>query len=184
MAMLLGRKEAAHYLGLTPPQNILGVATGTGTLAYELALLGHDVVGIDLSGSAITQAQEKHANHPKLHFQQADATRLPFESNRFDASAISFSLHDMPYNVQIKTLEEMKRVTKMDGHILVVDYSEPKRHWGARLVAPLVRATESAHWSSFVTRGLAHLLHEVNLTIAKQTTYLGVVQMVVARNAK
>jgi ubiquinone/menaquinone biosynthesis C-methylase UbiE len=182
--MLLGRKEAAQYLGLKPPQKILDVATGTGILAYELAKLGHDVVGIDLSTSLVTQALEKHASNPNLHFQQADATQLPFENNKFDASAISFALHDMPHEVQIKVLEEMKRVTKLSGQLLVVDYSESKQHWGARLISPLLRATESVHWSSFVARGLSNLLRDVNLQASKQTTYLGVVQMVVASNVK
>jgi ubiquinone/menaquinone biosynthesis C-methylase UbiE len=184
MAMLLGRKEAAQYLGLKPPKKILDVATGTGTLAYELAKLGYDVVGVDLSSSAIAEAREKLVNKPNLHFEQADATNLPFKSGEFDASAISFALHDMPHDMEIKVLEEMKRVTKSDGYILVVDYSEPKNHWGARLLSPLVRATESIHWSSFVARGLSSLLHEADLKVAKQTTHLGVVQIVVARNTK
>jgi ubiquinone/menaquinone biosynthesis C-methylase UbiE len=178
--MLLSRKEAAQYLGLIPPKKILDVATRTGVLAYELAKLGHRVVGVDLSTSMITQAREKHANHPNLHFQQADATRLPFKNNEFDASTISFALHD----IAIEVLEEMKRVTKSDGQILVVDYNEPKNHLAAKFFSPLIRATESVHWSSFVARGLRGLLHEVNLSVAKHTTYLGVVQIVVARNMK
>lgn len=43
------RKQAARFLGLQPPQKILDVATGTGAQAYELAKLGHEVIGIDLS---------------------------------------------------------------------------------------------------------------------------------------
>jgi ubiquinone/menaquinone biosynthesis C-methylase UbiE len=182
--MLLGRKEAAQYLGLKAPQKILDVATGTGILAYELAKLGHTVVGVDLSTNMITQARAKHANNPQLHFQQADATRLPFENNEFDVSAISFALHDMAHEIQLKVLEEMKRVTKANGQLLVVDHSEPKQHWGTRLLSPLVKATESAHYSSFVARGLSRLLHDVNLEVSRQTTYLGVVQMIVARNVK
>jgi ubiquinone/menaquinone biosynthesis C-methylase UbiE len=49
MEILLGRKEAADYLKIQPPQKILDVATGTGALAYELAKLGHSVIGIDIS---------------------------------------------------------------------------------------------------------------------------------------
>jgi ubiquinone/menaquinone biosynthesis C-methylase UbiE len=176
--MLLGRK------GLEAPKKIVDVAAGTGTLAYELAKLSHDVVGVDLSASVVTEAREKHINNPHLHFQQADATNLPFKKGEFDASAISFALHDMPHDIQIKVLAEMKRVIKADGSILIVDYAEPKQHFAARLVSPLVKSTESAHWSSFVARGLSNLLHEASLNVSKQTTYLGVVQIVVARNVK
>lgn len=183
MEMLLGRRKAAQFLGLNPAQKILDVATGTGTLANELAKLGHDVVGVDLSSSMVTVARDNYAKNANLHFQQVDATRLPFKSNEFDASAISFALHDMPHDIEIKVLAEMKRVTKADGHILVVDYSEPKNHWGAKIVSPLVRATESIHWLPFVTRGLSNLLHEANLQVSKQTTCLGIVQIVV-RNMK
>ena len=53
------RKRAAKFLNLAPSKNILDVATGTGAQAYELAKLGHEVIGIDLSPEMLKQAKKK-----------------------------------------------------------------------------------------------------------------------------
>jgi len=182
MEILLGRKEAADYL--QPPQKILDVATGTGALAYELAKLGHSVIGIDISMEMLSQARKKCSDNLNLYFQQADATHLPFNNNEFDATSISFGLHDMPYETEINVLKEMKRVTKTDGKILIVDYNETKNHWAAKLAYPLIKTSESVNWTPFITRGLENLLNKAGLKVAKWTTILGVIQIVIADNHK
>lgn len=179
MEMLLGRKQAVKFLDLKPPQKIVDVATGTGTLAYEFAKLGHSVTGIDSSGGMIAQAGKRYSEHLDLHFRQADAILLPFENNEFDAASISFALHDMRYGTEIQVLEEMKRVTRPNGRLLIVDYNEPRSHWAAELFFPLIRSTESNHLAPFVNRGLESLLQEVKLKISRKTTVLGVIQIVV-----
>lgn len=50
------------------------MATGTGAQAYELAKLGHEVVGIDLSPEMLAQAKKKLSPNLKLKFQEADGT--------------------------------------------------------------------------------------------------------------
>lgn len=164
---------------LPPNQKIVDVATGTGILAYELAKLGHSVVGIDVSTEMLNLAMKKYSKNLNLSFEQADATHLLFKNNKFDAASISFALHDMPYEDEIKVLQEMKRVTKPNGHILIVDYNEPRNHWAAKLAFPLVRAFESTHWLHFINRGLESLLQEVNLRVSRRITYLGVIQIIV-----
>jgi len=104
------RQKAVTFLKLNPPKNIIDIACGTGSQAYELAKLGHNVVGIDLSPEMLNQAKRKLNNELKLKFQQADATDLPFKDNSFDAATISFGLHDMPYEIELATLKEAKRV--------------------------------------------------------------------------
>ncbi len=184
MEILLGRKEAADYLKIQPPQKILDVATGTGALAYELAKLGHSVIGIDIAMEMLSQARKKCSDNLDLYFQQADATHLPFNNNEFDATSISFGLHDMPYETEINVLKEMKRVTKTDGKILIVDYNEPKNHWAAKLAYPLIKTSESVNWTPFITRGLENLLNKAGLKVAKWKTILGVIQIVIAENHK
>lgn len=178
------RRKAAEFLELKPPKKILDVATGTGAQAYELAKQGYTVVGIDLSPEMLQQAKKKLSSKLKLSFQQADATDLPFKANEFDATSISLGLHDMPYEVDIKVLKEIKRVTKNNGKILIVDYNEPKKHWMAKLAFPIINAYETKNWRPFVERGLDSLLNEVGLKIQKETNYLGLAQIVVVNNEK
>ena len=178
------RKKAAKILDLPAPQKVLDVATGTGAQAYELAKLGYEVVGIDLSPAMLAQAQKKCSPELRLTFQLADATSLPFKDNEFDASTISFGLHDMPHDIELAVLKEIKRVTKQGGRTLIVDYNEPKKHWAAKLAYPLISLYETKYWQAFLARGLKQLLQEAGLTIDKETTMWGLVQLALLSNTK
>lgn len=178
------RQKAARFIDLKPTKKILDVATGTGAQAYELAKLGHDVVGIDLSPEMLTQAKKKISISLKLRFLHADATALLFKDNSFAASSISLGLHDMPYEIKLLVLKEMKRVTKKNGSILIVDYNEPKKHWVARLTHPLIKLYETPMYLPFIERGLEKLLKEVELKIDRETIFLGFFQIVLVKNYK
>lgn len=175
------RQKAARFLGLKPPKKILDVATGTGAQAYEFAKLRHDVIGIDLSPEMLAQAKKKISPKLKLRFIHADATDLPFKDNSFNASSISLGLHDMPYEIEIMVLKEMKRVTKKRAPILIVDYNEPKNHWVAKLTHPLVRLYETPMYVPFIKRGLETLLKKMGLKIARESNFLRLFQIVIVK---
>lgn len=173
------RRKSAAFLGLQPTKKILDVATGTGALAYELAKLGHDVIGIDLSPEMLNQAKKKLTPKLKLTFQLADGTKLPFKDNSFDVTTISWGIHDMPYEIGIKVLEEMKQVTKKDGRILIVDYMEPKKHIVAKFTHLLVSLYETKYYQSFIRKGMSTYIRQSKLKIIKEGNYLGAWQMIV-----
>lgn len=178
------RIKAAKFIDLRSPKRILDVATGTGAQAYELAKQGHEVVGIDLSPEMLKQAQKKRSPKLKLSFRHADGTELPFKDNEFDVATISFGLHDMPREVDIKVLKEMERVTKKNGKILIVDYNEPRNHWAAKIIFPLINIYETKNWRPFIERGLKNLLKQVGLKTDSKTDFFGIAQIVVAKNNK
>ena len=178
------RRKATKFLGLKPPKKVLDVATGTGAQAYELAKQGHSVLGIDLSPEMLEQAKKKCSPGLNLSFKQEDATDLPFKDNEFDATSISLGLHDMPHEVDIKVLKEIKRVTKKNGKILIVDYNEPKKHWMAKTAFPIINAYETKNWRPFIERGLDSLLKEVGLKVKRETDWLGLAQILVINNQK
>lgn len=178
------RKKAAKFLGQTSSLKIIDVATGTGAQAYELAKLGHEVIGIDLSSEMLEQAKKKCRQDLRLSFQQVDATNIPFENNFFDVSSISLGLHDMPYEIDLLVLKEMKKVTRNDGQILVVDYMEPRKHPVARFSHQIVSLYETPNYKPFIERGLETILKEVGLKIDKSTNFLGAVQINLIVNRK
>lgn len=155
---------------------ILDIATGTGAHAYELAKMGHHVVGIDLDDNMLEKARMKVKDNNKLSFLNADGTRLPFDSNGFDAATISFAMHDVPTEIGIDILKEAKRVVKKDGFILIVDYNNLKGSLGAKFLYPIALLYESPNYKSFVRRNLSFYLKEVNLKIIEKNTFLGAVQ--------
>ncbi len=117
------RMRTRRAIDPRPGQRILDVACGTGTVTRILADHGASVTGLDFSHGMISEAIERHGDHPNITFQQGDATQLPFEDNTFDATTVSFGIR----NVQEpkRALAEMLRVTKPGGKILVCEFSHP-----------------------------------------------------------
>lgn len=168
------RKKAAKFLDVKSPSKILDVATGTGALAFELAKLGNDVIGIDLSPEMLSQAKKKLSPHLKLKFQVANGTKLPFNDESFDATTISWGIHDMPYEIGVKVLKEMKRVTKKNGKIMIIDYVNSKKNYPAKITQFLINLYETKNYKSFVTKGMETYISEAGLKITKETNYLGI----------
>jgi ubiquinone/menaquinone biosynthesis C-methylase UbiE len=83
--------EIFQHLGVKP-RRILDLATGTGSVAIELAERGYEVTGVDLSEPMLEQARRKaHGADLDLRFLQADAAELRFPPASFDAAV---SLYD------------------------------------------------------------------------------------------
>ena len=178
------RKKAAKFLNAPVKSKILDVATGTGAQAYELAKLGYDVTGIDLSSGMLRQAAKKCRPPLNLKFEMADATKIPFDDNTYDYSCVSLALHDMPHDTEINVLKEMKRVTKENGMILIVDYMEPRKHPVARISHLLVSLYETPDYKPFIKRGLDTILSEVDLRVERATNFCGLFQIVSVKNEK
>ena len=108
----------------------------------------------------------------------------PFKDNEFDGASISLGLHDMPYEIELLVLKEMKRVTKKYGPILIVEYNEPKKHLIARLTHLFILLYETPNYVPFIKRGLENLLKEVGLKIDQETNFLGLFQILLVKNYK
>ena len=79
----LWARELIAKLNLRGDEKVLDVGCGEGKVTAEIAaLLPHgSVLGVDKSEGMITLASQRYPAdaHPNLHFQVADASRLPFE---------------------------------------------------------------------------------------------------------
>ena len=100
---------------------VLDVACGTGDLSIELKTGAKAmVIGTDFCRPMLSVANEKAGCLP---FVEADAMQLPFNDCRFDAVTIAFGLRNLP-NVK-KGLEELYRVVKPGGKLVVLEFSSP-----------------------------------------------------------
>jgi 2-polyprenyl-6-hydroxyphenyl methylase/3-demethylubiquinone-9 3-methyltransferase len=91
---------------------ILDVGCGGGFLANELARQGYEVTGVDLAEESLKVAR-KHDITKSVHYEIADAYKLPYESESFDVvTAMDFLEHvDKPDEVII----EFSRVLRPGG---------------------------------------------------------------------
>jgi demethylmenaquinone methyltransferase/2-methoxy-6-polyprenyl-1,4-benzoquinol methylase len=101
-------------------ERILDVAAGTGTSSAALQKNGARVVAVDFSPGMVAEGRRKHKN---IEFIQADAEKLPFGDNEFDAVAISFGLRNIA-NPKA-ALSEMYRVLKPGGRLVICEFSKP-----------------------------------------------------------
>jgi demethylmenaquinone methyltransferase/2-methoxy-6-polyprenyl-1,4-benzoquinol methylase len=81
------------------------------------------VVAADFSPGMIEVGRRRQAGVPNLVFVEADATKLPFGDDEFDAVTISFGLRNV--NDPKKALSEFFRVTKPGGRLVVCEFSHP-----------------------------------------------------------
>ena len=158
------RDRIVDFTNAREGSRILDVATGTGGQAFAFAKKGYDVVGVDLSEEMLQVASRRNV-YENLRFQVADAAELPFEDNHFDVSCISFALHDMPSAIREKAVEEMVRVTKPKGVIVILDYGRSKNKTIRFLSYHLMKAHETKYYPEFITSDLEALLVKSGIEI-------------------
>lgn len=122
------RKKAARIANPAQGEKILDLAAGTGDLsiAFSKAAGGKaDIVASDFSRDMLKIAERKfRKNNIPAETRFADALNLPFADNEFDISTIAFGIR----NVDSVTggLNEMARVTKPGGRIIILEFGQPK----------------------------------------------------------
>jgi len=117
------RKCAANLVASWQPGKIVDLATGTGDLALVLQkkLPDAEVTGVDFVPEMLELAKRKGVRQTIL----ADVMKLPFADASFDCVTIAFGLRNME-NWR-GALDEMSRVLRRDGHLLVLEFSLPTR---------------------------------------------------------
>lgn len=114
------RRATLKALDALPGETVLDLAAGTGTSSEPLADAGVKVVPCDISTGMLTVGKRRR---PDLPFTAGDATALPFADDAFDAVTISFGLRNVVDTVG--ALEEMRRVTRPGGRLVVCEFSTP-----------------------------------------------------------
>ncbi|MCH8049147.1 bifunctional demethylmenaquinone methyltransferase/2-methoxy-6-polyprenyl-1,4-benzoquinol methylase UbiE [Patescibacteria group bacterium] len=107
---------------------VLDVATGTGDVALALIKRScvDSVVGLDVSEEMLKIAKRKIEKRHREHaitLVHGDALDLPFLDASFDAVTIAFGIRNVT-DVS-KALQEMQRVVKSGGRVLILEFSLP-----------------------------------------------------------
>lgn len=121
------RSKAVRLSGAVQGHHVLDCATGTGDLAivFKKKVGGSGyVLGTDFCQEMIDPAPGK-ANRKGLliDFEVADAMDLPYTDNRFDIASISFGIRNV--DDPAVALQEMARVVKPGGRVVVLEFGQP-----------------------------------------------------------
>ena len=110
-------------LKMCPPADglrVLEVGCGPGENLQNYLNGGCRVFGVELSNSMVAIARKKLGQRADLC--QTDATHLPCRDNSFDIAIAMLTLHEMDAPVRSRVLDEMLRVLKPDGCLLLIDF--------------------------------------------------------------
>ena len=174
------RQMALRMIPPQPGMRVLEVGCGTGTNIQKYSQAGCEVFGIDLSPAMLAEAQRKLGPEVGLH--RADATGLPYAGGVFDLVIAMLTLHEMPNASRPGVLNEMQRVLRTDGQLLLIDFLPGSlrfpKGYGIRLFIRMIeRIAGREHYRNyrdFMARGgLAPLITECRLQITREKIVSG-----------
>lgn len=122
------RKKAINLLGNDAYPQILDIATGTADVAITLHKYYPDstITGLDISVEMLAIGRNKINEKgltPKITLLEGDSENIPFPDNHFDAITVAFGVRNFE-NLN-KGIQEMLRVLKNNGKIVVLEFSQP-----------------------------------------------------------
>ena len=130
--------EAEHYLRyamalpLVKDKIVLDIASGSGYGTHFLASAAREAYGVEIDQDAVDYSK---AHHPgsNLHFLQGSVENIPLEDHSVDVVVSFETIEHVSAELQIRMMEEIKRVLKDDGILFISSpdkyhYSEERNY--------------------------------------------------------
>ncbi|GEM_PF-192127 len=124
MEFFVGDKWRSRLSSLVSGERVLEVGVGTGrNIPYYQA--GKEYIAVDLSPNMLKRAVKKGSQKGnEVVFLVMDIERLAFKDNVFDTVLASFTFCSVANPV--KGLQELRRVCKPDGKLLMLEHVRPR----------------------------------------------------------
>lgn len=97
---------------------VLELGCGAGRWAPRFQKAGANYTGVDISEGMLALARNRT---PSANFEHLTASKLPFDDDSFDLVFTVTVLHHNPYERQDELIDELLRVTKPGGFILLLE---------------------------------------------------------------
>lgn len=122
------RRRAISTLKPYAPQHMLDVAVGTGDFAIMACrmLKPQSLLGVDIADGMMAVGRQKvqaAGLQDTVSFAHEDCTHLTLASDSFDAVTVAFGIRN--FDRLDLGLQEMRRVLKPGGRLVVLELSEP-----------------------------------------------------------
>lgn len=183
-------REFEEYLQyIKNAQNILDLGCGNGRFYKFLEEKGIEAsyTGIDNSEGLIKHARE---SNPEANFKMGDMLQIPSENSKYDSLVCIAAFHHLPNKeLREKALQEIKRVTKQNGTIIISVWNLfQKRYkkfiWKARIkkllsfgkyhsrdtFIPWGKTGIERYYYAFTQAEMRQLLEDQNLKVLKEIT--------------
>lgn len=124
------RRKMIAELNSVQPKTVLDVATGTGDVAIntikQLKINDLNIEGVDISAQMLNVGRQKIQREglsERIVLTLGDSEQLPYQDNKFDAVTVAFGVRNFE-NLE-RGLQEMHRVLRGGGKIVVLEFSKP-----------------------------------------------------------
>lgn len=124
------KRTLIQMAGIKPGERALDLCCGTGDISFALQAAGAEVTGIDFSPAMLEVAEWRAKKAPgaagpaRLQFLCADALKIPFDNDSFEVVTVGYGLRNL--SSWERGLEEMMRVARPGGRLLVLDFGKPE----------------------------------------------------------
>jgi len=132
------KRTLVKMAGVQPGDCALDVCCGTGDVAFALRRSGAEVTALDFSPAMLAVAEQRAktplpprgggprpppTTPPPVQFLRGDALQLPFPDQSFEIVTVAYGLRNLAD--WERGLEEMWRVARPGGRLLVLDFGKP-----------------------------------------------------------
>src|SRR6516162_6889711 len=118
-------RRALALAAVPPGARFLDVGCGTGRWVRRYGELGFSAVGVDATFGML---QIAHARGTRAPLTSGLAQSLPFSDSAFGCLSDITVVQHIPYGLQLKALEEMVRVLKSGGRMILMEVISRKNH--------------------------------------------------------
>ncbi len=145
-------------------ERALDVGTGAGALAFALAPLVREVVGLDPVPELLELARARSLSNTE--FVEGDGTALPFPDGAFDLTGTHRTLHHVAQPERV--VAELARVTRPGGQVLVVDQLAPDDPAAAAALHEFETARDPSHTRLLTDAELKELYAANRLSLLRE----------------
>lgn len=145
-------------------ERTLDVGTGAGALAFALAPLVREVVGLDPVPELLELARRRTL--PNTEFLEGDGAALPFPDGVFDLVGTHRTLHHVREPERV--VAELARVTRPGGRVLVVDQLAPADPQTAVALHEFETARDPSHTRLLMDGELRELFAASGLSLLRE----------------
>jgi ubiquinone/menaquinone biosynthesis C-methylase UbiE len=169
-------------------ERVLDLACGTGTLAIELAewAPGARITGVDGDPRILDRARAKaESAEVELELDEALADDLPYGDESFDVVLSTLFFHHLEDPVKRDSAEEIARVLRPGGRVVVADWGRPQDPLMRVAFLPVQLLDGFSNTGGHVAGALPGLLAGAGLQAVEVTdrirTPLGTIEILVGR---
>jgi ubiquinone/menaquinone biosynthesis C-methylase UbiE len=123
------KRRVLEHAAIAGGEAVLDVGCGTGTLAVAAgrAAPGVRVTGLDADASILARARKRAADaRLEIGFDEGRSTALPYADASFDLVLSTLFFHHLPDDGKRQTADELARVLRPGGRLVVADPGRPQ----------------------------------------------------------